>query len=294
MRKKSILKKLFLLNVLSCCVICVMFLFPFWAASAPASVQKGKTAERVPPKPTPQYGGILKILLVMEPASLGDPVARPFDNMGVIIANGAVETLARYDQKGMPVPWLATGWKVSKDLRSIIFTLRKGVKFHDGTDFDAAAAKWNLDRYRTSDNPELKSVESIDVVDDSTIRLNLSTWSSTLIDNFTMHAGMMISPASFQKNGTDWAKVHPTGTGPFKFVSWQRDTGIKFEKFPGYWQKGKPYLDGVEWTIIADEVSRKMAFIKGDGNVLYIIEPKDVKDLEKDGKYYFSAGTLSG
>ena len=167
-------------------------------------------------------------------------------------------------RKGLPVPWLATGWKIAKDLRSITFTLRKGVKFHDGTDFNAEAVKWNLDRYRTSTNTELKSVESVEVLDPFTVKLNLSKWSSTLIDNFTMHAGMMISPTSFQKNGADWAKTHPVGTGPFKLAYWQRDTSVKFEKFPGYWQKGKPYLDGVEWVIIADMVTRTMAFKKGE------------------------------
>ena len=97
------------------------------------------------------------------------------------------------------MPWLATDWKISKDLRSITITLRKGVKFHDGTDFNAEAVKWNMDRYRTSSNPELKAVASIDVLDDSTVRLNLSNWSSTLLDSLTMHAGMMISPQPTRK-----------------------------------------------------------------------------------------------
>jgi peptide/nickel transport system substrate-binding protein len=109
-----------------------------------------------------------------------------------------------------------------------------------------------------------------------------------------MHAGMMISPVSFQKNGADWAKTHPVGTGPFKLASWQRDTSVKFEKFADYWQKGKPYLDGVEWIIIGDMVTRTMAFKKGDVDVLLILEPSDVKDLEKEGKFYFTAGGLSG
>jgi ABC-type transport system substrate-binding protein len=264
---------------------------------------QGKTEAKAVPKAkvtvptvklTPQYGGILKIAHALDADNLGDPTVRPMSSTGVRVGYMAVETLLRYDEKGMPVPWLATGYKVSKDLRSIMLTLRKGIKFHDGTDFNAEAVKWNLDRYRTSANQELKAVESIDIVDDSTIKLNLSAWNSTLIDNLTTQAGMIISPTAFQKNGSEWCKTHPVGTGPFKFVSWQRDTSIKFEKFSGYWQKGKPYLDGIEWVIISDMMSRTAAFRRGEANVLLIVEPNDVKDLEKDGKYYFSTGGLSG
>jgi peptide/nickel transport system substrate-binding protein len=295
MRRESLLRKVSFVGMVVCCAVYFMLIVPAWGA---ATSQKGKAAPAASKtetvKAVAQYGGTLKIAHAVDADNLGDPVARPMSSTGVRVAYTAVETLLRYNQKGLLVPWLATDWKIAKDLRSITFTLRKGVKFHDGTDFNAEAVKWNLDRYRTSNNAELKAVESVDMVDDSTIKLTLSKWSSTLIDNFTMHAGMMISPTSFQKNGADWAKTHPIGTGPFKFVSWQRDASVKFEKFSGYWQKGKPYLDGVEWTFITDMMSRTMAFKKGEMNVLLIIEPNDVKDLEKEGKYYFIEGGLSG
>ena len=293
-KKRGLLGIIRFLEVLVCCAVLVMLAVPAWSAQPKATAPQNKAVSAPQPKVTPHYGGVLRITHALDADDLGDPVARPMSSTGVRVAYTAVETLFRYDQKGMPVPWLASGVKVAKDLSSITLTLRKGIKFHDGTDFNAEAVKWNLDRYRTSNNPELKSVESVEVIDSSTVKLNLSKWTSTLLDNFTMHAGMMISPTAFQKNGADWAKTHPVGTGPFKFVSWQRDTNVKFEKFAGYWQKGKPYLDGVEWTFITDMVSRTMAFRKGEMNVLLIVEPPDVKDLEKEGKYYFSTGGLSG
>lgn len=287
----SRIQKSWILGLFFCCMAVPAFCVPSWGAQ-PAPSAPAKAA--APAAAKVQYGGILRITHALDADTLGDPVARPMSSTGVRIAYAALETLVRYDKKGMPVPWLATDWKIAKDFKSITFTLRKGVKFHDGTDFDAEAVKWNLDRYRTSTNTELKSIESVEVLDASTVKLNLSKWSSTIIDNFTMHAGMMISPTSFQKNSADWAKTHPIGTGPFKLASWQRDTSVKFEKFPGYWQKGKPYLDGIEWLIIGDMVTRTMAFKKGDADVLLILEPSDVKELEKDGKFYFSAGGLSG
>jgi ABC-type transport system substrate-binding protein len=245
-------------------------------------------------KSTPKYGGTLRIGHALDADQLGDPVARPFSSTGLRVAIMGIETLLRYDEKGIPIPWLATDWKVSKDLDSITFTLRKGVKFHDGTDFNAEAVKWNLDRYRTSPNPELKSVKSIDVLDNYTVRLNLSRWSSILIDNLITHAGLMISPSAYQKYGPDGIKTHPVGTGPFKFVSWQRDARVRYEKFEGYWQKGKPYLDAIEWVFIRDVMSRLAAFKRGETDVSLIIEFNDVKDLEKAGKYDFSRGGLSG
>lgn len=283
--------KLGVLTVFFCCVAILLLSVPVWSAQT-ASPTPAKKA--TPAAGKVQTGGVLRLAFALDADTLGDPVARPMSSTGVRMAYTALETLLRYDKKGVPSPWLATGWKIAKDLKSITLTLRKGVKFHDGTNFDAEAVKWNLDRYRTSNNTELKSVESVEVLDASTVKLNLSKWSSSLMDNFTMHAGMMISPTSFQKNGADWAKTHPVGTGSFKLVSWMRDTSVKFEKFSDYWQKGKPYLDGVEWIIIGDMVTRNMAFKKGDADVLVFLEPIDVKELEKDGRFYFSAGALSG
>ena len=283
MRNESVVRKLFLVIVALCL-----------AVSMTVSAHAQTKAATSTPKLTPKYGGTLRIAHALDADTIGDPVARPMSSTGVRIGIMAVETLVRYDEKGIPVPWLATDWKVSKDLLSITMSLRKGVKFHDGTDFNAEAVKWNIDRYRTSSNPELKAVASVDVLDDSTVRLNLSKWSSTLLDSLTMHAGMMISPTAYQKNGGEWCRKNAVGTGPFKFVSWQLEIGLRFEKFNGYWQKGKPYLDAIEWVIVSDMMTRTAAFKRGEVNVLLIVEPPDVKELEKEGKYYFSTGGLSG
>jgi ABC-type transport system substrate-binding protein len=281
MKSKSLVEKFLLVGVVFCLAVFIL-------ASAQAQT-------KIPtPKLTPKYGGTLRIGYALDADNIGDPVARPMSSTGVRIGVTAVETLLHYDEKGMPVPWLATDWKVSKNLRSITFTLRKGVKFHDGTNFNAEAVKWNIDRYRTSSNVELKAVASVDVLDDSTVRLNLSTWSNTLLDSLTMHAGMMISPTAYQKNGGDWCRKNAVGTGPFKFVSWQLESRLRFEKFNGYWQKGKPYLDAIEWVIISDMMTRTAAFKRGEVNVFPNLEPQDVKELEKEDKYYFSTGGLTG
>jgi ABC-type transport system substrate-binding protein len=288
MRNKSVLRKLLLRGMALCLAVSILtFVYP-----------EGTTAQTTTPstptkKTTLRYGGILKRCYDNDAQQLGNPTVRPFDLTSVKLSRPAIETLLRYDEKGLLVPWLAKDYKVSKDLRSVTLTLQKGVKFHDGSNCDAEAVKWNLERYRTSDNPELKTVASIDVLDDSTIILNLSKWDSTLLGNLASYAGMMISPTAFKANGGEWCRTHPVGTGPFKFVSWQRDVRVKYEKFDSYWQKGKPYLDGIEWIIIRDSVSRLAAFKQGEIDDLANVEPKDVKDLKASGKYYGTICELS-
>jgi len=225
-----------------------------------------------------ETGGVLKISVGIDANTLGHPptLTRMHDFR---FAVASVETLVRTDEAGAPVPWLAKAWKVDAQAKTITFTLEKGVKFHDGTDFNADVVKWNLEQYIASPRIELNKVESIDVVDDYTIRLNLSEFDALLLPNLAAAAGLMISPTAYQTHGQEWCQTHPLGTGPFKFVSWDRDVSIKFEQFDGYWQKGKPYLDGVEWVIIADPMVATASFLAGEQHIATGIEPKDAKDL---------------
>jgi len=268
MKRGKILKG----NILVCLAMCLIFTL------LSLSPRAGEAA--------PKYGGVVKIAVARDPGQIGDPAARPFNLTDFRLSAPMLETLLRYDKQGMLVPWLATGYEVGKDLKSITISLRKGVKFQDGTDFNAEAAKWNLERYRTSKNPELKTVSSIDIIDAYTVKLNLSSWSSTLIDNFTLYPGVMISPAAFKEKGPDKIKLDPVGTGPFKFKSWQRNTSLKLEKFDGYWQKGKPYLDGIEYLFISTPMTRNAALKAGEVDGVMIVEFQFLKELMDTGNFY--------
>jgi peptide/nickel transport system substrate-binding protein len=229
-------------------------------------------------------------------ANIGYPpkMLRTFDMTPI---NCAVETLTRLDKASTPVPWLATGWKVSDDLKSITLTLQKGVKFHDGTDFNAQAAKWNLDNYIASKRSELKSVASVDVLDDSTIKLNLANFDNAIMANLSSFAGLMVSPTAYQKNGEAWALNNPVGTGPFKFVSWNKDVNIKFSRFDDYWQKGKPYLDGIEFAFVQDSLTQVMLLKSGGADVLLNVGAQQVADLQASGNFKvaeFMGGPIGG
>ncbi len=181
---------------------------------------------------------------------------------------------------------LATSWKIADDLKSITINLRKGVKFHDGSDFNAAVCKWNLDLQIAAKKADVASWTSVEVIDDSTIRINLSSYTNTLFSGLSKLtiAGMM-SKASFDKNGIEWARSNPVGTGPFMFAEYQRDVKLVLKRNPNYWDPGKPYLDGIVMTVIPDDTVRRLSFEKGDIMAYTSTNPVVSKEMEKSGKF---------
>jgi peptide/nickel transport system substrate-binding protein len=261
---------------------------PTEAAVPATSVAAPTTTVAAPTGPTPKKGGVLTII-TGGPMNFGYPFAgtTPPD---LFYAAPAVENLLRTDDKGVPIPWLASGWSVAPDYKSITFTIRKGIKFHDGTDFDAAALKFNLETHAQSPMPDLKAITSVDVVDQYTAKVNLSKYQPHLFSIMaTGRAGWMISPAACAKMTPDELKIHPVGTGPFKFDEFKRDAYVKFSRFDQYWQTGKPYLDGVQYDIIVDPVTAMMAFKAGKELVHWNPTPKEAADLKQAGYNVSSA-----
>jgi peptide/nickel transport system substrate-binding protein len=234
-----------------------------------------------------KYGGILKEVLTVGPAT---PIGYPPEGAPDAIADAipAVESLLRVRNGGVVEPLLATGWQIAPDGKSVTLTLRRGVKFHDGSDFNAAAVKWNLDR--EIEAKRATDWESVDVVDDYTVRINIPGYRNTILTGLGSGYAMIISPTAVEKNGLDWARWHPVGTGPFKFVEYERDARLVYERNDDYWQEGLPYLDGVEFVVIADETVRKIAFEMGDIHTLRAsgITALELRDLGY--KYVTRAG----
>jgi ABC-type transport system substrate-binding protein/NAD-dependent dihydropyrimidine dehydrogenase PreA subunit len=204
-------------------------------------------------QPSPQYGGTLRIISRASPVNIGITwvLYFPDDDM---MSQPAVERLLDIDDQGNVMPCFATGWKISKDLKSFALTLRKGVKFHDGADFNAEAVKYLLDQYKTLGGAESKLVTSIDIIAPYTVKSNLSQFENYLLNSLTARPGSVVSPTVFKAHDKAWSMVNPVGTGPFKFARSERGSLLRFEKFPGYWQKGKPYLDTVEFHLIIDGI----------------------------------------
>ena len=182
-------------------------------------------------QPSPRYGGTLRLSDQVEGVSIGYPpkVARVTNTLRQ--AAPAVERLLRTDKTGKLIPWLATGFASDVVAKTITLPLRKGVKFHDGTDFNAEAVKWNLDLNMSARSPGTEKFRSVDIIDDYTVRINLTSWDSTVTGNLVQALGMIISPTAYKKNGEEWCANHPVGTGPFQFVSWEKDVRTTYKKF---------------------------------------------------------------
>jgi peptide/nickel transport system substrate-binding protein len=249
---------------------------PPTSAAAPTSAQPAKPAAGAP-----EMGGTLKIITSPGVSNLGYP-GKAYISGNTGLGRPAVEFLINFDPTGAAaiVPELGTTWQYSPDYKTLTFTLRKGVKFQDGTDFNAAAAKWNLDLQRAGWRSELRSITSVDVVDDYTVRLNLLAYDSVLLVALGGMAGAICSPTAVQKMG-DASQLNPVGTGPFKFVSYQTDTSLKFARWDGYWQKGKPYLDNIEYVIIKDPVTSLASFNAKEAQYIRSVTTRDALDLQK-------------
>ena len=207
--------------------------------------------------PEPQRGGVLKIIAMSEG---GMPIGAPWAIWGVEarVIVPAVESLLWEDSRGEYHPWLATGWTTDPAKKTITLSLRKDVKFHDGTDFNAKAAKWCLDQAINA--KIISEFLKVDVVDDYTIRVNLTEYNNTLLKYLaTSYGAGLVSPTAYEKKGKDWAMWNPVGTGPFKFVNFVRGSKLTYARWEGYWQKGKPYLDGLEYHFIRDPMTQQAA-----------------------------------
>jgi peptide/nickel transport system substrate-binding protein len=231
---------------------------------------------------TPRSGGTMKLIYNLSVVNIGDIVttAAPYDTW---IAEADLESLLAVKPDGSYGPMLATSWTVAPDFLSVTFTLRKGVKFHDGTDFNAAAVKYNLDAFNKGTQDTLRFVSSVDVIDDYTVRANFSKTQSGFLLPFATRPGEMESPTALAANPKEYFLTHTVGTGPFQMANYVRDSTIDYKKFNGYWQQGKPYLDGISWLTIADKTTGLMSFKAGEAQSFLYPAEKDRTDLVKAG-----------
>jgi ABC-type transport system substrate-binding protein len=266
------------------------------------TTQPSQTATTSPTQPTtapttqgPQSGGTLRIISGAEVTSF--MVGEMYSPEDMLQRMPAIETLVRYDPvKQQPAPFLAETAVEDPIGKTVTFKLRSGVNFQDGTVCDAQAIKWNLDQEMKAPNtaPDFVDVASIDIIDASTIKVSFNTWDSSFLREMCWDSAV-ISPTAYEKNGLDWARVNPCGTGPFKLVTFQRDVKKVFQKFDGYWQKGKPYLDSIEIDIIADPTVQLASLLKGDNDVLGGLNPTDVKTIkDTPGFNVFQAELVTG
>ena len=179
------------------------------------------------------------------------------------------EPLVRYDANGTLQPGLAESWSMAEDGLTWTFKLRQGVTFHDGAPFDAAAAKWNLERWvGTEDHnwlPTVNQIDRIETPDDFTLVLHTKTFYYALAQELAL-----VRPVRFlSPNGVDadGVFVKALGTGPWRLEEYVKDQRSVFVPYPNYWG-AKPQLTKVIFDVIPDPQTRVAALLSGEVHLI--------------------------
>ena len=228
----------------------------------------------------------LRIGLAEDPDILDPTMARTF--VGRIVFAGLCDKLFDLDEKLNIVPQLATSYKWSADNKSLELKLRDGVTFHDGEKMDAAAVKYNLERHRnmagSNRRGELSVVSSVEVVDASTVRINLTAPFAPLLTVLTDRAGMMVSPKAAEAAGDKFG-ARPVCSGPFKFAERIAQDRITLERFPNYWNKGQIHFERIVYQPIPDATVRLANLRSGQLDFIERLAPSDVPQLRSDNRF---------
>ncbi|MCL4534297.1 MAG: ABC transporter substrate-binding protein [Bacteroidetes bacterium] len=264
------------------------------ASSPAAAVTAPPASTAAAPAPTPagkvKRGGTVVYARTGETNSWDPLLHQSGDNP---LELPLYETLIRYDEvdektgKSEYRGELAESWE-TPDPNTVVLKLRKGVKFHDGSDFNAEVVKWDIERAKTHPKSVVKVwaafIKSVDAVDANTVRLNLAYPTALVYPNLTRASGgsgsgwsMMISKAAAEKSGDAYER-NPVGTGPVMMTQMLRDDKTTFKKWEGYWRKGVdgqplPYYDGITARVILDPAVILVEMKAGTVHVTQNIEP---------------------
>jgi peptide/nickel transport system substrate-binding protein len=213
------------------------------------------------------------------------------------VTKNIFETLVEFGPQDTEVnPGLAEDWEISDDGLTYTFFLRQGVKFHDGTDFNADAVVYNFERWMngTKDKfyyyasmfggfkgDEGHVIEEVKAVDEYTVEFKLKRPQAPFLKNLAMSPFGIASPAALEEYGEKFTE-NPVGTGPFKFVEWKRNDKIVLEKNENYWKEGYPKLDGIIFKSIPENSARLNALMTGEIDLADGINPTDVPQIESN------------
>lgn len=233
-----------------------------------------------------KYGGTFRFLIGVDVTTLL-PGNIP-DSISTIVGMHIFEGLVDIDENLKIIPKLAERWEIVDNGTAYVFHLRRNVKFHDGTDFNAHAVKKNFD-YLFSANLRNVGVfrnilKEVQVLDDYTVKIVLFRPHSAILYRLAQSTGWFVSPKAIEQFGHDPALLskNPVGTGPFMFKEWKAGESVELVKNPNYWREGLPYLDRIIFRVVAEDVSRVNQVRAGDADLMYNPPPALLAAIEQD------------
>ena len=211
------------------------------------------------------------------------------DNPSSNIRVQIYDRLMDLDENGVPQPMLAESWERPDD-KTIIFHLRKGVKFHNGDEMKASDVKFSLERALAS--PEvshiLAGINGVEVIDDYTVKVTTEKPMAAILNNLS-HITIAILSEKATKEAGDKFGQNPVGSGPYKFVSWQSGDRVTLEAFPEYWQ-GEAPVKNVVYRNIVEETNRTIGLETGELDIIYDIQGLDKNKLRDDERFVLIEG----
>ncbi len=275
---------------------------------------------------TPKRGGQFNVVVQNDWVSFDPPFNTAEPNSSNMIFGSWVNWLQDAGGKWGPQPDMIAEWDQKPD--ALTLKLQKGAKFHDGTPWDAKAAKWNLDRLIFHPSSGLRanmrgidiagedqsaldklkadpngaftfSSKAVEVTDDATVRLRFSAPNAAIISALSGPNAAPVSPEAYNKAGKDAFGRAPVGAGPYRFVEWQSGSHVTLERNPDYWRKGAdgqplPYIDKLQYRLIVDDSVRLLELRSGNAQFTELIQGKDVAGLKNEPSITLVESQASG
>lgn len=235
----------------------------------------------------------IKIAMQLEPPNL-DPTGGAAEAIDSVVYLNIFEGLTRFASDGSIEPELAESWTISDDGLVYTFKLHDGVRFHDGTTFDAEDVKFSLDRARAEDSTNAQKqlfaqIADVTVVDPLTVQITLSQPNGALLFNLAWGDAVIVGPETAATNATA-----PVGTGPFRFVNWVQGDRVDLARNPDYWGPA-PALETATFRFIPDPTAAFSAMMAGDINVFSgFPAPENLPQFEADPRFQVLVGSTEG
>ena len=202
------------------------------------------------------------------------------ETAAVTVTCNIFSTLMEVIGDGDPQPLLAESYQQLNDT-DWEFTIRQGVKFHDGSDLTVEDVKWSLDRAIASNyvNYIVSFIESVEITGDNTIVVHCKAPYAPILNNLSMPFSAIVPKAYIEANGDEYFSQHPIGSGPYKMVKWNPSDSVKLEAFDEYFM-GKPATKNLVMKVIPEAAQRVIALEMGEVDIAYSIEANDVSKID--------------